>query len=63
MKSNRINLKGYNIIALSSQLYLDVYKLNNAKINGIDFITDDKFKCAFTKTEKEAKALRDAYYK
>ena len=63
MKHNKINLKGYNVLAISNQLCrLDSYKLVNAKINGIDFITDDKCKNAFTKTVKEAKALRDAYY-
>ena len=63
MKRNNIYLKGYNVLAISNQLYrLDSYKLVNAKIKGIDFITDYKCMNAYTKNEREAKALRDAYY-
>ena len=63
MKRNNINFKGYNILAISNHLFkLDSYKLVNAKIKGIDFITDDKCMNAYTKNEKDAKALRGAYY-
>ena len=63
MKRNNINLKGYNILAISNQLFkLNSYKLVNAKNKGIDFITDYKCMNAYTKSEREAKALRDAYY-
>ena len=63
MRHNKFSLKGYTVLAISNQLYrLDIYKLVNAKIKGIDFITDYKCMNAYTKSEREAKALRDAYY-